>query len=253
MAPTLGIGQRGTVNFDISLSTDTSLQQTEKGHVTNPPLNPILEMAKLLTKCYNQEKIAIPYFYYNVERAKQEIEIRRYGTNLEYKTITKSTHKNHTILAPTLDITGLISFPKFEKSETIPKKAVANLKMHLVPHQNSTEIMNGLQQWLKLVVPQQLKTEVLVHEASNPCTFNLQNPYTQKAIALLAGAFKTTLEYQQNPYGLKIIEQLQKSVCSTIISLPFAHEESAIGGANEHLHIETVKKALEFCMTFFGK
>jgi acetylornithine deacetylase/succinyl-diaminopimelate desuccinylase-like protein len=235
------------------LSIDTSLLQNEKANLKNNPLNPVLEMTKLLTKFYNQDKIAIPYFYYNVEKTKQEIEIRRYGTNLEYKTITKSLHTNPTVLTPTLDITGIISFPKFEKSKMIPQKAIANLEMHLVPHQHYAEILNGLQQWLKLIVPPQLTTGLLVHESFNPCTFNLQNPYTQKAIALLTGAFKMPLEYQQNPYGLKLAEQLQTSICPTLISLPFAHEESNIGRANEHLRTETVKKALDFCMTFFGK
>ncbi|MDR0369226.1 MAG: hypothetical protein LBH96_01475 [Candidatus Peribacteria bacterium] len=60
----------------------------------------------MLNKLYNiNNKIAIPYFYYNVEKAKQEIDIKRYGTNLEYRVITKSIAKNHCILEPTLDIT----------------------------------------------------------------------------------------------------------------------------------------------------
>jgi hypothetical protein len=154
-------------------------------------------MTKLLNKLYNVNKIAIPYFYYNVEKAKQETEVRRYGTNLEYKTITKSTHKNHTILEPTLDITGIISFPKFEKSKTLPKKTIANLQMNIVNNQNYQEIINGLQQWLKYSIPQHLKTELVIHEAFNPCKFNPQNPFAQKAIALLSGAFHTTLEYKQ--------------------------------------------------------
>ncbi|MDR2415048.1 MAG: peptidase dimerization domain-containing protein [Candidatus Peribacteria bacterium] len=249
----LAIGQRGMLNFDITLSHTTSLQQGETKSSNTSTLNPLLEMSKLLSKLYNLDKIYITFFYYNVEKAKQETEIRRYGTNLEYKTITRSTHKNHTILTPTLDITGIISFPKFEKSTTIPKKVIANLEMHLVPHQRYAEIINGLQQWLKLIVPQQLKAELLVHEACNPCKFELQNPYTQKAITLLSGLLKTPLEYQQNLYGLKAVEQLQKSVCPILISLPFASEESGIGRANEHLTTETVKKALDFCMAFFGK
>jgi acetylornithine deacetylase/succinyl-diaminopimelate desuccinylase-like protein len=252
-SPTLAIGQRGTLNFDIALSLETPSQSDKASPSNTPPPNPLLEMSKLLSKLYNVDKIAIPYFYYNVEKAKQETEIRRYGTNLEYKTITKSVQKNPTILAPTLDITGIISFPKFEKSETIPKKTIANLEMHLVPHQRYAEIINGLQQWIKLILPQQLKAELLIHEAFNPCKFELQNPYTQKAIALLSGAFKMPPLHQQNPYGLKTIEQLQKSVCPIIISLPFANADSAIECANEHLKIETVKKSLDFCMAFFGK
>jgi hypothetical protein len=223
------------------------------GQPQNGGANPTLEMAKLLTKLYNVNKIAIPYFYYNVEKAKQEIEIRRYGTNLEYKTITKSPYKNPTILEPTLDITGIISFPKFEKSKIPPKKTIANLHMHIVNNQNYQEIINGLQQWLKLTVPPTLKTELTIHEAFNPCKFNIQSSATQKAIALLSGAFKTTVEYQQNPHGLKVAETLQKSVCPTIISLPFADEQSNIGQANENLKIETVKKVFDFCMAFFGK
>jgi acetylornithine deacetylase/succinyl-diaminopimelate desuccinylase-like protein len=116
---------------------------------------------------------------------------------LEYKTITKSSHKNHTILEPTLDITGIISLPKFEKSTTIPKKTIANLHMQIVNNQNYQEIINGLQQWLKLTVPPTLKTELTIHEAFNPCKFNIQSSAAQKAIALLSGAFKNTIEYKQ--------------------------------------------------------
>jgi acetylornithine deacetylase/succinyl-diaminopimelate desuccinylase-like protein len=183
--PTIEIGQRGGLNFDLVLSA------------TQGPLNTTLEMSKLLTKFYNLNKIAIPYFYYNVENAKPEAEIRRYGTNLEYKTITRSTKSNHAILDPSLEITGIISLPKFEKSQVAPKKTIANLQMHLVPHQNFQEIINGLHQRLKMVVSPHLKTELVIHEAFNPCKFDIKNSYTQKAIALLAGAFKTPIEYSQ--------------------------------------------------------
>ena len=160
-------------------------------------MNVALEMSKLLTKFYNLNKIAIPYFYYNVEKINPETEIKRYGTNLEYRTIIKSRKPNHLILEPSLEITGLISLPKFEKSRNAPKKTIANLQMHLVPNQNFQEIINGLQQRLKMIVPPQLKTELIIHEAFNPCKFNLQNPFTQKAIALLSGAFKTSVEQKQ--------------------------------------------------------
>ncbi|MDR3168299.1 MAG: peptidase dimerization domain-containing protein [Candidatus Peribacteria bacterium] len=183
--PTLEVGQRGGMNFDIVLSDTLSGNNT------------VLEMSKLLTKFYNSNKIAIPYFYYNVERNKPEAEIRRYGTNLEYRTITRSVKPNHTILEPTLEITGIISLPKFEKSQGMPKKAIANFQMYLVPNQNFQEIINGVRQRLKMVVPPQMKTELIVNEAYDPCKFSLQNAYAQKAIALLAGAFKTPVEYQQ--------------------------------------------------------
>ncbi|MDR2541638.1 MAG: hypothetical protein LBD11_08020 [Candidatus Peribacteria bacterium] len=104
---------------------------------------------------------------------------------------------NHAILEPSLEITGIISFPKFEKSQVAPKKTIANLQMYLVPNQNFQEIINGLHQWLKMVVSPQLKTELVIHEAFNPCKFDTKNTYTQKAIALLAGAFKTPIEYSQ--------------------------------------------------------
>ncbi|MDR2190979.1 MAG: hypothetical protein LBP53_07635 [Candidatus Peribacteria bacterium] len=226
------------MNFDLILASSS--------------LNPAFEMVKLLTKFYNQEKIAIPYFYYNIEKTKQETEIKRYGTNLEYRTIIKSTKVNHTILEPSLEITGIISFPKFEKSQMLPKKTIANLQMYLVNHQNFQEIINGLQQWLKFIVPPQLKTELLIHEAYNPCKFPLQNTYTQKAIALLAAAFKAPLEYKQKERCLKMIEVIQTAVCPNIISLPLATTTSNIGNANEHLPIDTVKKSFEFCMAFFG-
>jgi hypothetical protein len=51
---------------------------------------------------------------------------------------------------------------------------------------------------------------------------------------------------------LKVAGSLQSQLCSNIIALPFAHQASNIGSANEHLHIAAVKKALEFCFAFFG-
>jgi len=234
--PTIEIWQRGGINFDLVLTGN----------------NPVLELSKLLTRFYNLNKIALPYFYYNVEKAKPETEIRRYGTNLEYRTITKSVKPNHTILDPTLDITGMITLPHFEKSYTLPKKAIANLQMYTVPHQHSQEIINGLQQWLKMLIPPHLKLEIVVHEAFDPCKFDVKNVYVQKAVALLAGAFKMPIEYKQKEVWLKNIEILQRLICPNIISLPFATQTSAIGEANESLYIEQVKKVFEFCMAFFG-
>lgn len=240
---TIEIGQRGTINFDIAFSREEEIH-----------INPTLEISKMLNKLYNvNNKIAIPYFYYNVEKAKQEIEIKRYGTNLEYKTITKSIAKNHCILEPTLDITWIISFPKFEKSQSIPKKTIANLHMKIVNNQNYPEIINGLQQWLRYNIPQNLKTELIIHEARNPCKFNIQHTFAQKSIALLAGARGTSVEKKQNPIGLKVAETIQTEICPNIISLPFADEGSNIATANEHLKADTVKKIFDFCMAFFSK
>ena len=217
------------------------------------PISPTLELAKLLTKFYNLNKIAIPYFYYNVEKAPQGTEVKRYGTNLEYKTITKSQKPNPLFLEPTLEITGMITLPKFERTKNQPKKAIANLQMHIVNNQNAQEIINGLQQWLRMVIPAQLKTELVIHEAFNPCKFSTQNSYHQKAIALLGSAFGSTVESKQKKDGLKTIESLQKTFDIPIISLPFARESSNIGNANESLHITIVKSAFDFCMAFFGK
>jgi len=241
---TIEVGQRGSINFDIALTRE---------HENNKNINPNLEISKILSRLYNGEKIAIPYFYYNVEKAKQEVEIRRYGTNLEYKTITKATNKNHTILEPTLEITGIISFPKFEKSNMLPKKTIANLHMNIVNNQNYQEIINGLQQRLKYNIPKDLKTELIIHEAYNPCKYHPQNPYLQKATALLTGAYKTPVEYQQKSQGIKTAQTIQTTICEHIIAIPFAHQESNIGLANEHLKIDTIKKAFDFCMAFFSK
>ncbi|MDR0607471.1 MAG: hypothetical protein LBG52_03810 [Candidatus Peribacteria bacterium] len=241
--PTLEVGQRGRMNFDLVLTTE--------GERGTSGLNTPLEMSKLLTKLYNLNKIAIPYFYCNVEMTKPEAEIKRYGTNLEYRTITKSVKPNHTILEPTLEITGVISLPRFEKSLLAPRKTLANLQMYLVPNQHFQEVINGLQQWLKMVIPPQLKTELVIHEVVNPCKFNIQSVFVQKAMVLLAQAFKFPIEQQQKETCLKTLALLQTLLCPNIVALPFATQSSNIGGANENLQIDHVKKCLEFCFAFF--
>ncbi|MDR0282561.1 MAG: peptidase dimerization domain-containing protein [Candidatus Peribacteria bacterium] len=224
---TIEVGQRGSINFDIVLS-NPPLEGGQRGGGTEQIINPNLEMSKILNRMYNGNKIAIPYFYYNVEKTKQEVEIKRYGTNLEYKTITKANNKNYTILEPTLEITGIISLPKFEKSNVFPKKTIANLHMNIVNNQNYQEIINGIQQRLKYNIPKNLKTELIIHEAYNPCKYHSQNLHLQKATALLTGAYKSPAEYQQKPHGIKIAQTIQTSICEYIIAIPFAHQESNI-------------------------
>lgn len=155
-------------------------------------------MSKLLAKCYTfNNAIAIPYFYYNVEKPQKTAEVKRYGTNLEYRTITKSTKPDYTILDPTLEITGIISLPTFEKSTLAPRKTIANLQLSIVNNQTANEIIAGLHQRLKLVVPRDLKTELIIHEAFNPSKFSLNNFYTQKALTLLKKLFNQSPEKKQ--------------------------------------------------------
>ncbi len=240
---TLEVGQRGGINFDIVLS------ETGKNHQ-----NTILEMSKLLTKCYTfNNTIAIPYFYYNVEKPQKTAEVKRYGTNLEYKTITKSLKPDHTIIEPSLEITGVISLPTFEKSMVAPKKTVANLQLSIVNNQTTNEIVNWLHQRLRLVVPKDLKAELIIREAFNPSKFSFNNFYTQKAFALLTKIFNEPPEKKQKKHWLKIIEPLQNTICPTVIALPMAQATNNIWEANEHLKSAHIKMMAEFCYKFFEK
>ncbi|MDR2541639.1 MAG: hypothetical protein LBD11_08025 [Candidatus Peribacteria bacterium] len=44
---------------------------------------------------------------------------------------------------------------------------------------------------------------------------------------------------------------MQTLLCPNIISLPLATESGNLGGANENLNIDHVKKIFEFCEVFF--
>lgn len=160
--------------------------------------NTVLEMSKLLAKCYTfNHTIAIPYFYYNVEQAQKTAEVKRYGTNLEYRTITKSVKPDYTFIDPSLEITGIISLPTFEKVMIAPKKTLANLQLYIVNNQTTQQIITALHQRLKLVVPKHLKAELIIHEAFNPTKFSFSNFYTQKALALLTKLFDAVPEKKQ--------------------------------------------------------
>ncbi|GHW02924.1 hypothetical protein AGMMS50249_7100 [candidate division SR1 bacterium] len=237
-SPTIDIAQRGSMNFDIILSGNE--------------INPLREMSKLISKGYTfNGKVAIPYFYYNIQGYKPTVEVKRYGTNMEYKTITKSQKPSYTTLEPTLDLTGIVSLPKFDKSQSIPKKVVANFQMKLVADQNYPEMIKGLQQWLKTIAPTQLKTELIIHEAFNPIKLPLTNFYAQKAFSLIMKNRDQTPENQQKKIGIKALEAIQSTICPTILSIPFANKSSNIGETNENLKNEQVKKIFDFCTEFF--
>jgi len=100
--------------------------------------------------------------------------------------------------------------------------------MKIVNRQNYQEIINGLQQRLKYSIPQNLKTQLIIHEAYNPCKYNINNAYTQKATTLLSSALHAPLQHKQNPIGIKAAEAIQNHICPNIISLPLATEGSNI-------------------------
>ena len=240
---TIETWQRGGINFDLVLSDVGESSQ-----------NTILEMSKLLAKCYTfNNAIAIPYFYYNVEKPQKTAEVKRYGTNLEYRTITKSTKPDYTILDPTLEITGIISLPTFEKSTLAPRKTIANLQLSIVNNQTANEIIAGLHQRLKLVVPKDLKTELIIHEAFNPSKFSLNNFYTQKALTLLKKLFNQSPEKKQKERWIKMLESLQTTICSTVIALPMAQSTDHLWEANECLKNEWIAMMADFLRHFFEK
>lgn len=178
--PSLVYGLRGLCYMEVTITgPNRDLHSGSFGGAVQNPVNALCDMIATLKDGYG--RITIPGFYDDVLPLTQEertdyaslpFDEEEYRTQLEipftfgefgYSTLERISAR------PTLDVNGILGgFTGVGAKTVLPSIAKAKISMRLVPNQDSDDIAQKFQEYLKTIAPPTVKVEVVNHHGANP-------------------------------------------------------------------------------------
>ena len=121
---------------------------------------------------------------FNEEEYRKDLDIRTTNGEIDYTTLERVWAR------PTLDINGMFSGYTGEGTKTIiPSTATVKISTRLVPNQNSHDIADKLEKYIKSLEPPTVKFKVEKMAGGNPILVEREGKGTRAAITALKTAF----------------------------------------------------------------
>lgn len=263
--PCIDVWYRWWINLKLHIKTaDTDLHSWLYGGLVP---NAIHEINKILAKLYDSNnKITIPYFYYDVEDVAFDVLVKHKKIKINEQKIlddfwikTLLKDKNFDFLTqiglmPTIQVTWIYGgYTRDGYKNTIPNKAVAHMNFRIVKHQNSKNTLAAFDQWLQTTLPDYLEYELDVWSMYEPVKIDMNNFYIKKAESVLQQIFDKQVFYKYSWGGLPIVEILERVVNTKPVLIPLVNEDCNAHGVNENFAIDLIEKWFQFSYEFFKK
>lgn len=263
--PCIDAGYRGGVNLKLKIITaNTDLHSWLYGGIVP---NAIHEMNRILSKLYDiNNKITIPYFYYDVDDIHTEVLVKnkriktdekKLMTDFWLKTLIKE--KDTDILTqiglkPTIQITGISWWYIGEWfKNAVPNIAHAHINFRIVKNQTARKTLWAFDQWLQTTLPAYVDYELEVDAMYEPVKIDTNHFTIKKADAVLEQVFGKQVFYKYSWGWLPIVDILDRVLGIKPVLLPLVNEDCNAHGVNENFDIELIEKWFQFAYEFFKK
>ena len=229
--------------------------------------NAIHEMNRILSKLYDiNNKITIPYFYYDVDDIHTEVLVKnkriktdekKLMTDFWLKTLIKE--KDTDILTqiglkPTIQVTGIFWWYIGEWfKNAVPNIAHAHINFRIVKNQTARKTLWAFDQWLQTMLPAYVDYELEVDAMYEPVKIDTNHFTIKKADAVLEQVFGKQVFYKYSWGWLPIVDILDRVLGIKPVLLPLVNEDCNAHGVNENFDIELIEKWFQFAYEFFKK
>ena len=259
-SPVIELGFRG--GFNSTLNIQTASNDLHSGIYGGAAPSASHELSKFLASLFNeQNQVAIPHFYDNVEPIDGKMNIP--FSQEEYSKITGAKalltepgidYYNQTGLRPTLQITGIQSgYVEDGYKNIIPCKATAKINARLVKNQNPTKIAELLTQFIKDNLPSYVDHTFTITDPYEGIKLDVENEYVKKATQLLEKAYNKKPLYKYSGGGLPVVTEFDAVLGKPQVLVPFANEDCAMHGANENFDLKFAERAYNFSKSYFSQ
>lgn len=260
--PLMTYGLRGLSYFELALRGPT--RDLHSGHYGGAVHNPAQAMAEIIAKMHDDAgNVTLPGFYDSVQPigdGEHERLARMQQTADRVKKETGAPElwgdsrfipAEQTKARPTLEINGIISGYTGEGAKTvIPSEAMAKISCRLVPDQEPEEVRHQLQRFLNEVVPPTITYELTEIAGAKPYLSDPNSP----AHAALARALEETWgkapDLGRSGGTVPIAAAISDELNVPSLLTGFACPDSGMHSPNEHLHLETWRRAIEAITRF---
>ncbi len=263
--PCIDVWYRWWVNVRLKITTAaTDLHSWSYGGIVP---NAIHEMNKILGKLYDiNNKITIPYFYYDVEDIQTEVLVKNKRIKTDEKKIMadfwlKTLIKEKDIdmitqigLRPTIQVTGISGWYTGEWfKNAVPNIAHAHINFRIVKNQTARKALGAFDQRLQTTLPTYIDYELDVDAMYEPVKVDMNNFYVKKAETVLQQVFGQQVFYKYSWGWLPMVDLLDRILGIKPVLIPLANEDCNAHGVNENLDINLIEKWFQFAYEFFKK
>ncbi len=263
--PCLDIWYRWNINMELKLMTaKTDLHSWTFGGLVP---NAIHELALLLSRLYDiNNKVTIPYFYYDVEPVSIPIYLKNKRLKFDSQKLMQDTGVKILLkdkdldvytqigLRPTVQITGINWWYVWSWfKDSIPNTSSVKINFRIVRNQNINKIINSFEQWLRFNVSSYVEHKLEVLDYCEPCKVGVDNPFVRKAEKLLRAIFEKEVIYKYSWWSLPILNSFKDILGADQVLVPLSNEDCNAHGVNENLTIEMVEKWFTFFSNFLSK
>ncbi len=263
--PCIDAGYRWGVNVKLKIITaNTDLHSWLYGWVVP---NAIHEMNKILSKLYDiNNKITIPYFYYDVEdvpfdvlvkNKKMKTDTQKLMTDTWIKVIFKDKDTDMLTqigLKPTIQITWISGGHVGDGyKNAIPNVAHAHINFRIVKNQTPRKVLGAFDQRLQTTLPEYLEYELEVGTVYEAVKIDTNNFYIKKAETVLQQIFGQPVFYKYSGGGLPMVDVLNRILGIKPVLIPLVNEDCNAHGVNENFDIDLIEKWFQFAYGFMSR
>lgn len=262
--PSIDIGLRGLLYTEVSIQTAKhDLHSGEYGGLAE---NPAILLTRLISRLKNEKgEVLIPDFYKDVEVLTQKdlMQIKKVeksekevikdgellgigGGNIKFSVGERKWTQ------PTLDVNGIWSGYTGQGSKTIiPAKATAKISMRLVPNQDNDKIYALFKKYIKSLVPEFVKIEMVRHADCLPYIAPSHHP----VFSLMKESLKKV--YQKEPIlkrvsgSIGFVPIMAKALKVPVLMVGFALPGANIHAPNEWFSVSNYYKGIEVMKSFY--
>lgn len=257
--PTIELGNRGIVNFTLTLQTATN--ELHSGIYGGAAPNAIHELAKIIDGLFDtQNHLTIEKLYDDVDTLDTTVMTPFDFNDYQYNTgaqalLTENNVDFHTATGqrPALTVISIDGGYQGEGYKTtIPPKATAKFNLRIVKSQDPQRVAEIIKKHFAKIIPDYVAYTLSFDEFAKPNKTDPHTVYVKRAEKILEALFGKKVVHKYVGGTEPAISVFQEYLQKPVLSVPFANEDGHMHGVNENFDIENIQKGMEFSRKFFG-
>lgn len=247
--PTICYGLRGLSYMEIKLKGPS--KDLHSGSFGGVVANPIEVLTKIVAQLKDDKgRITITGFYDKVLPPTEEerenfsripFDKDKYLTEIGSPALSGEegfSTVERAWVRPTLDPNGIVGGYIGEGAKTvIPAEASCKISMRLVPNQDSDEISELFEDYVKRICPPTVKLEITRHHGGKPYLLPLDNPVIKLAARALERGFGNPPFFTREGGSIPIVATFQEVLGSDTLLLPLGLPDENCHSPNENFYL----------------
>jgi acetylornithine deacetylase/succinyl-diaminopimelate desuccinylase-like protein len=260
--PMIDYGLRGIVYMEVRLKTLG--KDAHSGLYGGNILNPINILAQVIAKLKNEKhKILIPGFYNNVRQLSQKERKGLAKSPLNEKVIMEESGAGVVTgeqefnvperagARPTLDVNGIWGGYQDEGPKTIiPSEAGAKISMRLVPNQNSEDIAQKFEKYIRTITPKGVEVSTELLSTGEPILMNTNSHFFKTCEKAYKKIFGNKPIYALSGGSIPVTAVLKNTLDMDSILMGYGLPDDGLHSPNEKLSLNMFEKGIKTNIEF---